>query len=199
MTHAQLLGVAVPLATVSSVSAFAQHRRAPVLLWSLGGVALLGSGETFGHAVGVAGSLLVASGQWRSQYVISKINECCEDCYVHRASAAVRKRAQLLLTQAALRPRYSFLGRVPYEVVVRVTLLQLALATVDPKDELIAYRVSRSSSLIWMYSTGAWSKDAVVNHLTGFEDPMRLFQFVTNFGLAMWSIDTWAKVPISLK
>ena len=26
---------------------------------------------------------------------------------------------------------------------------------------------------------------------------MRLFQFVTNFGLAMWSIDTWAKVPIS--
>ena len=97
VTHAQLLGVAVPLATVSSVSAFAQHRRAPVLLWSLGGVALLGSGETFGHAVGVAGSLLVASGQWRSQYVISKINECCEDCYVHRASAAVRKRAQLLL------------------------------------------------------------------------------------------------------
>ena len=78
-------------------------------------------------------------------------------------------------------------------------VLQLALATVDPKDELIAYRVSRSSSLIWMYSTGAWSKDAVVNHLTGFEDPMRLFQFVTNFGLAMWSIDTWAKVPISLK
>ena len=38
-----------------------------------------------------------------------------------------------------------------------------------------------------------------MNHLTGFEDPMRLFQFVTNFGLAMWSIDTWAKVPISLK
>ena len=77
--------------------------------------------------------------------------------------------------------------------------LQLAIATIDPKDELIAYRVSRSSSLILMYNNGAWSKDAVVNHLTGFEDPMRLFQFVTNFGLAMWSIDTWAKVPISLK
>ena len=49
-----------------------------------------------------------------------------------------------------------------------------------------------------MYDNGAWSMDAVLNHLTGFEDQMRLFQFVTNFGLAMWSIDTWAKVPISL-
>ena len=77
--------------------------------------------------------------------------------------------------------------------------LQLSLATVDAKDETIAYRVLRSSSLIWMYSNGAWSKDAVVNHLTGFEDPMRLFQFFTNFGLVMWSVNTWAKVPISLK
>ena len=84
-------------------------------------------------------------------------------------------------------------------VCLFTAVLQLSLATVDAKDETIAYRVLRSSSLIWMYSTGAWSKDAVVNHLTGFEDPMRLFQFVTNFGLAMWSIDTWAKVPISLK
>ena len=50
---------------------------------------------------GSVGSLVVATGQMRAQYVISKINECCEDCYVHRASAsasaAVRQRAQLLL------------------------------------------------------------------------------------------------------
>jgi hypothetical protein len=84
-------------------------------------------------------------------------------------------------------------------VCLFTAVLQLSLATVDAKDETIAYRVLRSSSLIWMYSNGAWSKDAVVNHLTGFEDPMRLFQFFTNFGLVMWSVNTWAKVPISLK
>ena len=84
-------------------------------------------------------------------------------------------------------------------VCLFTAVLQLSLATVDAKDETIAYRVLRSSSLIWMYSNGSWSKDAVVNHLTGFEDPMRLFQFFTNFGLAMWSINTWAKAPVSLK
>ena len=52
------------------------------------------------------------------------------------------ERAQLLLTQAALRPRYSFLGRVPYEVVVRVTLLQLALVA------LIFYTAELSPELI---------------------------------------------------
>ena len=46
---------------------------------------------------GSVGSLVVATGQMRAQYVISKINECCEDCYVHRASTAVRDRANLLL------------------------------------------------------------------------------------------------------
>jgi hypothetical protein len=76
--------------------------------------------------------------------------------------------------------------------------LQLAIATIDPKDELIAYRVSRSSSLILMYNNGAWSKDAVVNHLTGFEDPMRLFVFATSFAILFYQINVWAGAPYKL-
>ena len=41
-------------------------------------------------------------------------------------------------------------------------------------------------------------KDAIVNMLIGFEDPMRLFVFATSFAILFYQINVWAGAPYKL-
>ena len=73
----------------------------------------------------------------------------------------------------------------------------VAICSVDKDDA--AYRVLRGTSMIGMFNLGAFSKDAVVGLLTGFDDPMRAFVFVTNFGVLFYQANVWGAQPFKLE
>ena len=50
-----------------------------------------------------------------------------------------------------------------------------------------------------MYSFGSDSKNHIVDMLESFDDPMRIFQFVTTFGVVFYQLNTFAKTPYTLK
>ena len=50
-----------------------------------------------------------------------------------------------------------------------------------------------------MFSLGMFGKDAIVNMLIGFEDPMRLFFFATNFAILFYQTNTWTATPFKLE
>jgi hypothetical protein len=76
-------------------------------------------------------------------------------------------------------------------------VLQLALTSMG-NDE-VSYKVLRASGIIWMYSFGSDSKNHIVDMLESFDDPMRIFQFVTTFGVVFYQLNTFAKTPYTLK
>jgi hypothetical protein len=76
-------------------------------------------------------------------------------------------------------------------------VLQLTLASMG-NDE-VAYKVLRSSAIMWFYFFGASSKDHIIDMLESFDDPMRIFQFVTNFAVVFYQMNTFAKTPYTLK
>ena len=53
--------------------------------------------------------------------------------------------------------------------------------------------------LMWFYFFGASSKDHIIDMLESFDDPMRIFQFVTNFAVVFYQMNTFAKTPYTLK
>ena len=76
-------------------------------------------------------------------------------------------------------------------------VLQLALTSMG-NDE-VSYKVLRASGIIWMYSFGSDSKNHIVDMLESFDDPMRIFQFVTNFAVTYYQLISFVKVPYTLK
>ena len=76
-------------------------------------------------------------------------------------------------------------------------VLQLALTSMG-NDE-VSYKVLRASAFIWMYAFGSSSKDHIIDLLESFDDPMRIFQFVTNFAVVFYQMNTFAKTPYTLK
>ena len=52
---------------------------------------------------------------------------------------------------------------------------------------------------MWFYFFGASSKDHIIDMLESFDDPMRIFQFVTNFAVVFYQMNTFAKTPYTLK
>ena len=75
--------------------------------------------------------------------------------------------------------------------------LQLALTSMG-NDE-VSYKVLRASAFIWMYAFGSSSKDHIIDLLESFDDPMRIFQFVTNFAVTYYQLISFVKVPYTLK
>ena len=76
-------------------------------------------------------------------------------------------------------------------------VLQLTLASMG-NDE-VSYKVLRASAFIWMYAFGSSSKDHIIDLLESFDDPMRVFQFVTNFAVLFYQLNTMAAAPYTLK
>ena len=76
-------------------------------------------------------------------------------------------------------------------------VLQLALTSMG-NDE-VSYKVLRSSAIIWFYAFGSSSKDHIIDLLESFDDPMRIFQFVTNFAVLFYQLNTMAAAPYTLK
>ena len=76
-------------------------------------------------------------------------------------------------------------------------MLQLALTSMG-NDE-VSYKVLRSSAIIWFYAFGSSSKDHIIDLQMSFDDPMRIFQFVTTFGVVFYQLNTFAKTPYTLK
>ena len=60
------------------------------------------------------------------------------------------------------------------------------------------YRLLRGGTHAQMFSLGMFGKDAIVNMLIGFEDPMRLFVFATSFAIMFYQINVWAGAPYKL-
>ena len=76
-------------------------------------------------------------------------------------------------------------------------VLQLALTSIG--DNEVSYKVLRASAIIWMLSFGASSQSHIVDMLESFDDPMRIFQFVTNFAVTYYQLVSFVKVPYTLK
>ena len=76
-------------------------------------------------------------------------------------------------------------------------VLQLALTSIG--DNEVSYKVLRASAFIWFYSFGASSQSHIVDMLESFDDPMRIFQFVTNFAVLFYQLNTMAAAPYTLK
>ena len=76
-------------------------------------------------------------------------------------------------------------------------VLQLALTSIG--DNEVSYKVLRASAFIWFYSFGASSQSHIVDMLESFDDPMRIFQFVTNFAVTYYQLVSFVKVPYTLK
>ena len=62
-------------------------------------------------------------------------------------------------------------------------------------NDEVSYKVLRASAIIWFYAFGASSKDHIIDMLESFDDPMRIFQFVTNFAVVFYQLNTFAKTP----
>ena len=62
-----------------------------------------------------------------------------------------------------------------------VSIVPLLALTSMGNDE-VSYKL-RSSAIIWFYAFGSSSKDHIIDLLESFDDPMRIFQFVTNFAV----------------
>ena len=75
--------------------------------------------------------------------------------------------------------------------------LQLALTSMG-NDE-VSYKVLRASAFLWMYAFGSSSKDHIIDLQMSFDDPMRIFQFVTNFAVLFYQLNTMAAAPYTLK
>ena len=75
-------------------------------------------------------------------------------------------------------------------------VLQLALTSIG--DNEVSYKVLRASAFIWFYSFGASSQSHIVDMLESFDDPMRIFQFVTNFAVLFYQVNTMAATPVKL-
>ena len=74
--------------------------------------------------------------------------------------------------------------------------LQLSLTSMG-NDE-VSYKVLRASAFIWMYSFGSQSKQHIIDLHENFDDPMRLFQFVTNFAVLFYQFNTMASAKYKL-
>ena len=66
-------------------------------------------------------------------------------------------------------------------------------------NDEVSYKVLRASAIIWFYAFGSSSKDHIIDLLESFDDPMRIFQFVTNFAVTYYQLITFAKTPYTLK
>jgi hypothetical protein len=74
--------------------------------------------------------------------------------------------------------------------------LQLSLTSMG-NDE-VSYKVLRASAFIWMYAFGSSSKDHIIDLLESFDDPMRVFQFVTNFAVVFYQLNSMASAKYKL-
>ena len=72
-----------------------------------------------------------------------------------------------------------------------------AVCSVDKEDA--AYRILRATSMLGMFNMGAFSKEAIIGLLTGFDDPMRLFFFGTNFAVLFYQTNVWTSHPFKLE
>ena len=66
-------------------------------------------------------------------------------------------------------------------------------------NDEVSYKVLRASAFIWMYAFGSSSKDHIIDLLESFDDPMRIFQFVSNFAVTYYQLVSFVKVPYTLK
>ena len=76
-------------------------------------------------------------------------------------------------------------------------VLQLALTSIG--DNEVSYKVLRASAFIWFYSFGASRQSHLVDMLESFGDPMRIFQFVTNFAVLFYQTNVWTSHPFKLE
>ena len=102
---------------------------------------------------------------------------------------------------AGFTPAVNFLLAAIFQNIGLMCLFNTAIiacvCSVDKEDA--AYRILRATSMLGMFNMGAFSKEAIIGLLTGFDDPMRLFFFATNFAVLFYQTNVWTSHPFKLE
>ena len=102
---------------------------------------------------------------------------------------------------AGFTPAVNFLLAAIFQNIGLMCLFNTAIVacvcSVDKEDA--PYRILRGTTMVQFFSMGAFSKDAITGLLTGFEDPMRLFFFATNFAILFYQTNVWTATPFKLE
>ena len=101
---------------------------------------------------------------------------------------------------AGFTPAVNFLCTLVFGNIGKMCLLNVAMTNLVSQagGEDAQYRLLRGGTHAQMFSLGMFGKDAIVNMLIGFEDPMRLFVFATSFAILFYQINVWAGAPYKL-
>ena len=87
-------------------------------------------------------------------------------------------------------------GNLGKMILVNI-LTTFAICSVEKNDDT-QYRLLRGSSLIYMFYLGSFSKDTIVQMLTGVDDTMRLMTFTQSFAVTYYQLNTWAGAKFTL-
>ena len=101
---------------------------------------------------------------------------------------------------AGFTPAVNFLLSFVFGNIGKMCLINVAMTNLVSQagGEDAQYRLLRGGTHAQMFSLGMFGKDAIVNMLIGFEDPMRLFVFATSFAILFYQINVWAGAPYKL-
>jgi hypothetical protein len=101
---------------------------------------------------------------------------------------------------AGFTPAVNFLLSFVFGNIGKMCLINVAMTAcvAQAGGEDAQYRLLRGGTHAQMFSLGMFGKDAIVNMLIGFEDPMRLFVFATSFAIMFYQINVWAGAPYKL-